>query len=87
MEINPRFSGTAATRALLGFNEPDILIRKYLLKQKVGKIKYKKGLVLRDLRMVYISPNQIKQINRQKFIKNINKPLRNTKQYKNTKNS
>ena len=87
MGINPRFSGTAATRALLGFNEPDILIRKYLLKQKVGKIKYKKGLVLRDLRMVYISPNQIKQINRQKFIKNINKPLRNTKQYKNTKNS
>lgn len=70
MEINPRFSGTAAIRALLGFNEPDILIRKYLLKQKIGQVKYKKGLVLRDLRMVYVSFNQIKKINRQKFIKN-----------------
>lgn len=70
MEINPRFSGTAAIRALLGFNEPDTLIRKYVLKQKIGPIKYKKGLVLRDLRMVYIGFDQIGKINRQKFIKN-----------------
>ena len=70
MEINPRFSGTAAIRALLGFNEPDILIRKYLLKQKIGKIKYKKGLVLRDLRMIYVSFDKINKINRYKFIKN-----------------
>ena len=70
MEINPRFSGTSAIRSLLGFNEPDFLIRKYLLKQKIGQVKYKKGLVLRDLRMVYISFNQISKINRQKYIKN-----------------
>jgi len=70
MEINPRFSGTAAIRALLGFNEPDSLIRKYLLGQKISKLKYKKGLVLRDLRMVYISPDQIRKMNRCKFIKN-----------------
>ncbi len=70
MEINPRFSGTSAIRAFLGFNEADILIRKYLLKQKIGKIKYKKGLVLRDLRMVYVNFDQIAKINRQKFIRN-----------------
>lgn len=70
MEINPRFSGTSPMRALMGFNEPDILIRKYLLKQKISKIKYKKGLVLRALRMVYISFDQIKRIKKQKFIKN-----------------
>lgn len=70
MEINPRFSGTAAIRALMGFNEPDTLIRKYILKQNITKLTYKKGLVLRDLRMVYISFNQIAKMKRQKFIKN-----------------
>lgn len=70
MEINPRFSGTAAIRALLGFNEPDTLIRQYLLGEKVNKIKYRKGLVLRDLRMVYITFNQIKKIKKQKYIAN-----------------
>lgn len=70
MEINPRFSGTAAIRALMGFNEPDTLIRKYILKQKITKLTYKKGLVSRDLRMVYITFNQLAKIKRQKYIKN-----------------
>lgn len=29
-EINPRFSGTTSIRALMGFNEPDLLIRRHL---------------------------------------------------------
>lgn len=70
MEINPRFSGTAAIRALLGFNEPDTLIRRHLLGEKIGKLSYKKGLVLRDLRMVYVSFDKIKKIEKRKFIKN-----------------
>lgn len=73
MEINPRFSGTAAIRALLGFNEPDTLIRKYLLGQKISKLKFKKGLVLRDLRMVYISSDQIKKMKKQKYIEKAQK--------------
>jgi carbamoyl-phosphate synthase large subunit len=28
-EINPRFSGTSSIRAMLGFNEPDLLIRRH----------------------------------------------------------
>lgn len=70
MEINPRFSGTSSIRALLGFNEPDILIRKYLLGQKPGKITYKKGLVLREFRMKHITFEQIKQIKSKKYIRN-----------------
>lgn len=70
MEINPRFSGTSPMRALMGFNEPDVLIRKYLLGQTITKIKYKNGLVLRSLRLVDISLEQLAKINRQKFIKN-----------------
>lgn len=70
MEINPRFSGTSSIRALLGFNEPDILIRKYLLGQKPGKITYEKGLVLREFRMKHITFEQIKKIKSKKYIQN-----------------
>jgi len=53
-EINPRFSGTTGMRALLGFNEPDILIRRSLLNEKDIKVEYKKGVVLRGLEERYI---------------------------------
>ncbi|MBN3038364.1 MAG: ATP-grasp domain-containing protein [Candidatus Omnitrophica bacterium] len=48
-EINPRFSGTTSLRAIAGFNEPDILIRKYVLGQRIKKTPYKKGVILRAL--------------------------------------
>lgn len=48
-EINPRFSGTTFLRAMAGFNEPDILIRKHFLGEKIIKpIKYKNFTILRD---------------------------------------
>lgn len=34
LEINPRFSGTTSLRALGGWNEPEMLIRRHLLGQK-----------------------------------------------------
>ncbi len=34
-EINPRISGTSPMRAMVGFNEPDILIRKHLLGENI----------------------------------------------------
>lgn len=36
-EINPRFSGTTSLRAIVGFNEPDLLIRHHLLGEKIEK--------------------------------------------------
>lgn len=53
-EINPRFSGTTFIRALVGFNEPDILIRKGILGADVSSIEYKKGIVVRGLSELYI---------------------------------
>lgn len=54
-EINPRFSGTTSIRALVGYNEPDILIRHELLKEDIKlPIKFKKGLVMRGLEEKYI---------------------------------
>jgi carbamoyl-phosphate synthase large subunit len=36
-EINPRFSGTTSLRAMVGLNEPDLLVRRHLLNQDVGQ--------------------------------------------------
>jgi carbamoyl-phosphate synthase large subunit len=49
-EINPRFSGTTSIRAMFGYNEPDVLIRRHLLGEDVEtRFPYGKGLVLRSL--------------------------------------
>lgn len=34
-EINPRYSGTTPLRAMVGFNEPDLMIRKYVLREEL----------------------------------------------------
>ncbi len=49
-EINPRFSGTTYFRALAGINEPDLLIRKYVLGESVSRdIRPASGKILRGL--------------------------------------
>lgn len=53
-EINPRFSGTTSLRALAGYNEPDILIRKHILGESIAPgFPYQKGIVLRRLHEVF----------------------------------
>lgn len=54
-EINPRYSGTTSLRAMVGFNEPDIMIRKHLLKENINTdFDYKEGYILRGLEEQYI---------------------------------
>tara|TARA_B110000046_G_scaffold112510_1_gene119670 strand:+ start:1412 stop:2464 length:1053 start_codon:yes stop_codon:yes gene_type:complete len=49
-EINARFSGTTSLRAMVGYNEPDELIRHHLLREKFIKNKpFKEGTILRGL--------------------------------------
>jgi carbamoyl-phosphate synthase large subunit len=49
-EINPRFSGTTSIRAMMGYNEPDVLLRKHLLHETIQRgFAYREGLVLRGL--------------------------------------
>jgi carbamoyl-phosphate synthase large subunit len=53
-EINPRFSGTTLLRALAGFNEPDLLIRKHLLGEPVrARFDHAFGTVVRGLSEVF----------------------------------
>ena len=50
-EINPRFSGTSYMRAMVGYNEPDILIKKHILGELIDlKFEYKSGVILRSLK-------------------------------------
>jgi carbamoyl-phosphate synthase large subunit len=54
-EINPRFSGTTYIRALMGFNEADMLIRYHLLGEAPPKpVRYKFGWVMRGLVERYV---------------------------------
>ena len=49
-EINPRFSGTTSMRAMVGYNEPDWLIRRHVLGEPLeGGIDYRSATVLRGL--------------------------------------
>lgn len=49
-EINPRFSGTTYMRAMCGFNEPDILIRRHLHGETFDyPIPYRTGTIVRGL--------------------------------------
>jgi carbamoyl-phosphate synthase large subunit len=49
-EINPRFSGTTSIRAMMGYNEPDILLRRHIFGERIEKnFAYRSGTVLRNL--------------------------------------
>lgn len=49
-EINPRFSGTTSLRAMMGYNEPDILLRKHILGEVIEPdFEFKEGMILRNL--------------------------------------
>ena len=67
-EINPRFSGTTVFRAKMGFNEPELAIRHFLLGEEVGQIKYRKGVVMRYWEEVYTSMDEFESIKREKQI-------------------
>lgn len=50
-EINPRFSGTTSLRAMVGYNEPDLLMRRHLRGETLQPdFDYRKGWVIRSLK-------------------------------------
>ena len=54
-EINPRISGTSSLRAMVGYNEPDILIREKILGEEiVPDFSYRSGYIARGLLESYI---------------------------------
>lgn len=54
-EINPRFSGTTSLRAMVGYNEPDLLIRRHVLGEEIApRFAYRSGMILRGLAEAYL---------------------------------
>lgn len=54
-EINPRYSGTSSMRAMVGFNEPDLMIRYHFLNQEIDRNStFKEGYIIRGLDECYI---------------------------------
>ena len=65
-EINPRFSGTTYIRALMGFNEPDLLTRHHLLGAPISKpLAYRFGQVVRGLKEQVVGGKVFKDWNPQ----------------------
>jgi len=61
-EINPRYSGTTSLRAMVGYNEPDIMIRKYLLGEDIERnFSFEECIIMRGLneRKINLSSQQI----------------------------
>jgi carbamoyl-phosphate synthase large subunit len=59
-EINPRFSGTTSLRAMVGYNEPDVLIRHHVLGEPVQPgFSYAEGTILRGLSETLVTPEQM----------------------------
>lgn len=49
-EINPRFSGTTSLRAMVGYNEPEVLMNKHLFSEDVEvDFPFEESLILRTL--------------------------------------
>lgn len=64
-EINPRFSGTTSLRAMVGYNEPDVLLRKYLFGEKIEPdFFYHSGYIVRGLEEKLIDYEFVHKIKR-----------------------
>ena len=55
-EINPRFSGTTSLRAIMGYNEPDALVRHHVLGENIEvRFGYREGWISRSLQETVLS--------------------------------
>lgn len=59
-EINPRFSGTTSLRAMVGYNEPDVLVRERVLGERCRpRFPYKSGVIMRGLAETYFERREL----------------------------
>jgi carbamoyl-phosphate synthase large subunit len=61
-EFNSRFSGTTAVRAHFGFNEPEMVLRSYLLHQQIDQPVIRRGIALRYLEEVFVEGVMAKEL-------------------------
>jgi carbamoyl-phosphate synthase large subunit len=62
-EVHPRFSGTTSIRADVGFNEPDILIRNFVLGERFGRLSYRTDVAaIRAFKAIIVPMEDMKNI-------------------------
>ncbi|WP_027396859.1 ATP-grasp domain-containing protein [Anaerovibrio lipolyticus] len=62
-EINPRISGTSPLRAMVGYNEPEMLIRERILGETIqSDFEYREADIVRGLSEILIDDEKIKNI-------------------------
>ena len=62
-EINPRFSGTTSLRAMAGYNEPDVLIRRHVLNEAIEPhFAYRSGVILRGLSETMLDESLVRRL-------------------------
>jgi len=62
-EINPRFSGTTSLRAMVGYNEPDVLIRRHVLNEHIEPhFEYRSRFILRGLSESLLDSDMIERL-------------------------
>lgn len=71
-EINGRFSGTTPIRQFFGFNEVEAVLKYYLFNQVIEKPTLKNGLVMRTWSDLFITEQQMKDINDNGVLENPN---------------
>lgn len=59
-EINPRFSASTYLRAMAGFNEVDILLRRLAFNEPAWPESLREGWYLRSLTERYVDPQEIR---------------------------
>lgn len=58
-EINPRFSGTTSLRAMVGYNEPDIVLRsKFFGEHPEPRFAYQSGVIMRGVNEVLLAATE-----------------------------
>lgn len=62
-EINPRISGTSSLRAMVGYNEPEIMIRRNILGETIKSgFEYKTGYITRGLDETFFDAEELSEI-------------------------
>lgn len=69
-EINGRFSGTTPLRHFFGFNEVEALLKNYFFDEDIKVPELKKGIVMRAWSDLFVSEEQFKKLNLNKYLEN-----------------
>lgn len=61
-EINARFSGATPLRALAGFNEVEMCVRRLLLEEPISAVTLRNGIILRHLTETFVTHTELARL-------------------------